>query len=288
MLFTPIEKDKTIFIPDFPDETTTLKDVASHLKGINSLNDVDLMKLIRNDYRIFLDERYLLNFEYRQVIIDIFSNKRFLKALIDVLSYEPLIETQIICCNKVTWDYMSQNNNRDQEISDLLLSLSDVVNRHIVKMVAAYIPIASVAQLITLARYSSFKEEKNINRVNKVIVKYAKGISIQQIVNIYGVIFRNTRISVVFSTIMLDTDTKGYTSEELERYSAISVAILEILEQGMSSKDIATILRVYASQFDTIDGSKPYRFSMYSNSQTDYPRIYAVLDQLSAQGVSIP
>ena len=65
-------------------------------------------------------------------------------------------------------------------------------------------------------------------------------------------------------------------------------AILEILEQGMSSKDIATILRVYASQFDTIDGSKPYRFSMYSNSQSDYPRIYAVLDQLSKQGVSIP
>ena len=87
---------------------------------------------------------------------------------------------------------------------------------------------------------------------------------------------------------MLDADVTTLTPEEHERFSEISVAILEILEQGMSSKDIATILRVYASQFDTIDGSKPYRFSMYSNSQTDYPRIYAVLDQLSAQGVSIP
>ena len=288
MLFTPIERDKTVFIPDFPNETTTLKDVALDLKKIDSISDIELIKLIKNDYRIFLDERYLLNYEYRQIIIDIFSNKRFLRSLIDVLSYELLTEAQIICCNKVTWDYMSQNSNRDQEISDLLLTLSDVINRHVVKMITAYIPIVSIAQLITLARYSSFKEEKNINRVNRVIVKYAKGISIQQIVNVYGIIFRNTRISIVFSSIMLDTDTKGFTSEELERYSAISVAILEILEQGMSSKDIATILRVYASQFDTIDGSKQYRFSMYSNSQTDYPRIYAVLDQLSAQGVSIP
>ena len=287
MLYTPIEKDKTVFIPDFPDETTTLKEVADTLKKIESLTDSELIKIIQNDYRLFLDERYLLNYEYRQVIIDVFSNKRFLRALTNVLSTVVLSETQVICCNKVTWDYMSQNNNKDKEVADILLNLSSIINRQVSNLLMAYVP-EKIAQMIALARYSSFKEEKNVTRVNRIIVKFAKGISIQQIVNIYSVIFRNTRISIVFSAIMLDADTSNLSEEESERYSSIGVAILEILEQGMSSKDIATILRVYASQFDTIDGSKPYRFSMYSNSQTDYPRIYAVLDQLSAHGINIP
>ena len=93
------------------------------------------------------------------------------------------------------------------------------------------------------------------------------------------------RLSTVFSTIMLDSDRNRYSGQELERFALIGVAILEILEHGMSSKDISTILINYHSNLEY--NASP-RFLLHSNSQRDYPRIYAVLDQLENNGVSIP
>ena len=283
-LFTPIEKDKTTTIPEFQTENMTLDDVAKELKNSGDMSEEKLEKMISTNFRVFLNDRYLLDYNCRQAVIDVFSNKKFLRALIKVLSGELLSEQIVTCCNKVTWDYMCQVE-RDKETSDLLLKLSDTVNRVIVNSLSAYIP-ARLGQFIALARYSSFKMEKNINRANAMIVKYADGISVQQIVNIYGVIFRYTKLSIVFSAIMFDAQIPTDPSE-LERFSLIGIAILEILEHGMSSKDIATILTTYNSNIEYGE-KRPIRFSMHSNSQRDYPRIYAVLDQLENNGVTIP
>lgn len=282
-LFHPKEVDRATFIPDFQTENMTLEDVAKALKNAEGLSSQELEEMIARNFRIFLDDKYLLDYQCRQAVIDVFSNKDFLRALIKVLAGEILSEKIVTCCNKVTWDYMCQVE-RDKETSDLLLKLSDTANRPIVALLSAYIP-PRVAQLIALARYSSFKMEKNINRANQIIVKYAEGISVQQIVNIYGIIYRYVRLSTVFSTIMLDSDRSKYTGQELERFALIGIAILEILEHGMSSPDIATILTNYHSNLEY--NASP-RFLLHSNSQRDYPRIYAVLDQLENNGVSIP
>lgn len=285
-LYTPIEKDKTVFIPDFPTENMTLEDVAATLKTASDMSEKELEEMIQRNFRIFLDDKYLLDYNCRQAVIDVFSNKKFLKALIKVLGSEILSDKIITCCNKVTWDYMSQND-RDFETGELLLSLSDTVNRQVVRVLSAYIP-AKLAQMIALARYSSFKMNKNVERANNMIIKYGdnKWITVQKIIDIYGVIFRYTRLSIVFAAIMFDTNRAMFTLEELERYSMISIAILEILEHGMSSQDIATILKNYYNELSFEPRS--VRFSMYSNSQTDYPRIYQVLDLLRAQNIIIP
>jgi len=277
----PKEKDRSTFIPDFPTENMTLNDVAQTIKASKDMSREQLEDMLRRNYPIFLDEKYLVEYNYRQSVIETFSNELFILSLSKVLSTEILSDKQITCCNKVTWDYMSQDKEEmNPEIKKALMKLSGTVNRRIVTILTGYVP-AQIAQLLALARYSSFKEEKNINRVNYVIVKCLKGTNVQQIVNIYGVLFRNTKLSIVFNCIMHDTDTFNFTLDERERYGIISTAILEILEQGMSTQDIAIILGYYIDNYlfeqGIIKKNVNVRFSLWSINPVDYPRINNVL-----------
>ena len=86
---------------------------------------------------------------------------------------------------------------------------------------------------------------------------------------------------------MFETNTEGYGSDELERYGRISIAILEILEHGMTSSGIEKVLRNYANLCQFYPNDKK-RFAMRSNAKSDYPRIYAVLDTLEARGIVCP
>ena len=86
---------------------------------------------------------------------------------------------------------------------------------------------------------------------------------------------------------MFETNVEGYGVDELERHGRISIAILDILEHGMSSQGITVVLRNYANLCSFYQ-NLPKRFSMWSNSRADYPRIYAVLDGLKARGIEIP
>jgi hypothetical protein len=280
----PKEKDKSTFIPDFPTENMTLSDVAQTIRSSNDMNQEQLEDMLRRNYHIFLDEKYLVEYNYRKSVIDTFSNESFILTLAKVLSTELLTDKQITCCNKVTWDYMSQDKiDMKPEIKNALMKLSGTVNRRIVTILTGYVP-AQIAQLLALARYSSFKEEKNIDRANSVIVKYLKGTNVQQVVNIYGVLFRNTKLSIVFNCIMHDTDTSNFSIEERERYGIISTAILEILEQGMSKQDISTILGYYIDNYlfekRIIKKNVNVRFSLWSINPTDYPRINSVLQSM--------
>jgi hypothetical protein len=80
---------------------------------------------------------------------------------------------------------------------------------------------------------------------------------------------------------MHDTDTSNFTLDERERYGIISTAILEILEQGMSTQDIAIILGYYIDNYlfeqGIIKKNVNVRFSLWSINPVDYPRINNVL-----------
>lgn len=277
----PKEKDRSTFIPDFPTENMTLNDVAQTIRSSSNMSREQLEDMLRRNYSIFLDEKYLTDYNCRQSVIDVFSNEIFILSLAKVLSTEILTDKQITCCNKVTWDYMSQDKEEtNPDIRKSLMQLSGTVNKRIVTVLTGYIP-AQIAQLLALARYSSFKEQKNIDRTNYVIIKYLKGVNVQQVVNIYGVLFRNTKLSIVFNCIMRDTNTSNFSLEEKERYGIISTAILEILEQGMSTQDITTILKYYIDSYTFDCGIVKKivntRFSLWSINPTDYPRINSVL-----------
>lgn len=276
-LFHPREKDRSISIPEFTTEDMTLDAVAKALSNIDSLSDNELFEMIHNNYKLFLSDTYLLDYNYRQTVIDIFSDERFLTVLNKVLSQEILSDKIITCCNKVTWDYMSQQNSKNEEVSKKLLELSDTVNKTIVSLLSAFIPVP-LARNIAIARYSSFKMMKNIQRANFMIVKYGNNISVQDIVNVYGIIYRYTRLTTVFLGIMFDLVTTD-KPDELERAGKINTAIIEILERGMSEKDIALILNNYANELAF--EPRRVRFSLFSCNAQDYPRINKILQTMS-------
>ena len=292
----PKDVDRSTFIPDFPTENMTMNDIDQTLRNCTSMTNVELENMIRRNYHVFLNEKYLTEYEYRKAVINTFSNEEFVKALIKVLSTEILTDQIITCCNKVTWDYMSSSNDNSADnvatMRKLLMRLSGTVNRQIISLLSAYVP-AQLAQLLALSRYSSFKETKNIDRTNYVIYKYFKHTTVQQIVDIYGVLFRTTRLSTVFRCIMYDTDVSTLdTEEQRENYGLVSTAILEIMEQGMTTPDIEIIIGSYIDDYLFnlgIVGKHPEkRFSLWSINANDYPRINAVLQKLNITKKFIP
>lgn len=292
----PKEVDRSTFIPDFPTENMTMNDIDQTLRNCTNMTTIELENMIRRNYHVFLNEKYLTEYEYRKAVINTFSNEEFVKALIKVLSTEILNDQIITCCNKVTWDYMSTSNENTSDnvavMRKLLMRLSGTVNRQIISLLSAYVP-AQLAQMLALSRYSSFKETKNIDRTNYVIYKYFKHTNVQQIVNIYGVLFRTTRLSTVFRCIMYDIDISGLeTEEQRENYGLVSTAILEIMEQGMSTADIYIILNSYIDDYifnTNVVGKHPEsRFSLWSINPNDYPRIMSVLMKLKESKTYIP
>lgn len=280
------EEDTTTFFPKWQVTDFTLALVNKKVSESEIFNDTELEDMIREYHRIFLDKEYINDRRYRQEVIDAFGNAKFLKALINVMSAEQNISyDERVCCNKITWDYKCQKE-QSQEIRDLLLELSDTINKPIVHLLTAVVPFNS-ASLLALARFSSFDFKKNIDRVNLILEKYTDNLSVQNIIDIYSYLYRNDSFSRVFGTIMMEADTSGYSVDELERHGRISIAILDILEHGMSSQGISIVLRNYANLCSFYQ-SAPKRFSMRSNAKEDYPRIYNVLDTLKASGIDIP
>ena len=280
------KEDTVTFFPKWQETDVTLASVNKKVSESDTFGDKELEDLVRSSHKIFLDKEYVCNRAYRQEVIDAFGNARFLRTLINIMGSESNISyDERVVCNKITWDYKCQKE-QSQEIRELLLELSDTVNKSIVHLLTAVVPFNS-ASLLALARYSSFDFKKDIDRVNLILEKYTDNLSVQNIVDIYSYLYRNDSFSRVFGTIMFETNVEGYGVDELERHGRISIAILDILEHGMSSQGITVVLRNYAN-LCSFYPNLPKRFSMWSNSRADYPRIYAVLDGLKARGIEIP
>lgn len=280
------QEDTTTFFPKWQETDVTLALVNKKVSESETFEDKELEDLVRSSHKIFLDKEYVCNRAYRQEVIDAFGNARFLRMLINVMGSEKDISyDERVVCNKITWDYKCQKE-QSQEIRELLLELSDTVNKPIVHLLTAVVPFSS-ASLLALARYSSFDFKKDIDRVNLILEKYTDNLSVQNIVDIYSYLYRNDSFSRVFGTIMFETNVKEYGVDELERHGRISIAILDILEHGMSTQGITIVLRNYANLCSFYPNLSK-RFSMWSNSRADYPRIYAVLDMLKSKGVEIP
>lgn len=280
------QEDKTTFFPKWQETDVTLALVNKKMSESENFSDTELEELVKTYHKIFLDKDYVCNRAYRQEVIDAFGNARFLRTLINVFRSEnDITYDERVVCNKITWDYKCQKE-QSLEIKELLLELSDTINRASVQLLTAVVPFNS-ASLIALARYSSFDFTKDVDRVNLILEKYTDNLSVQNIVDIYSYLYKHDSFSRVFGAIMFESNTEGYGTDELERHGRISIAILEILEHGMTSQGIEIVLRNYSNLCEFYPNIRK-RFSMRSNARVDYPRIYTVLDALERAGINIP
>ncbi len=110
----------------------------------------------------------------RQIIQRIWTNKSFLKNLLELLdSNQPyrnkVIASDITSINHTIYDYMV-SGNADEEIKILMFDIAKVVDYVYILKLCTIMPLET-ARLMTLAKFSSFDKKIAVERLNSVICK---------------------------------------------------------------------------------------------------------------------
>ena len=183
---------------------------------------------------------------------------------------------EIVCINKITYDYYTLND-KDENISYLLMELSYYVNNKTAIRLSAIVGIQG-ARILAMISKSSFKIEKNVRRVNRFIIKSNIALSVQDIINIYCTLYDRFTYPIIYT--MLDTHTEGFSDIEYTRYQAISSVVLRLLN-AMTSKDIYKVLSNYAYILQLTNVGANTRFSIREACiKNNLGRILKVVDQI--------
>ena len=272
--------------PKFTCIEYTIDTLVHKLESVDDLSDKELQDIIYRQYNTILDYDLFLQDKGRIVMQTLFQNERFLKNLIIGVSNVSLTEHQVICCNKLAYDYIVYNktipiSEKFTKVSKLLLDLSAKVNNKTVLILSAIVDMES-AKNIAMVRLSSFKEDVNVDRLNDLLIKSEAELSQQTIMDIYSKLFN--RVSTLFSTTMFQTPPKG-NEKQMKIYNNITMVMIYILDT-MTTSDIIEVLKNYGVLY-RMKGNPPVRFSFYELHES-YLRIKNAYHAAVAEGYDIP
>lgn len=234
--------------------------IVSKIRNIDNIDDNHIKDIIKRQHSLILNyDLFLMDSETRKEAQTLFSNKRFLSNLLDIIGLLDISYHEKICLNKLAYDYY-QNDIKDQEVSNLLFQLTTAVNGKDVVVLSGILGMSG-AKTLAMIRNSSFKEEKCIHRVNTYIIKCGMNLSTQSIINIYCFLF--DRFSTLFNYTMLESAPPelSLTPSEMDNYNCISFAIIAILD-SMTSNDILTVVRNYAYMINNVSVNVIPRFRL--------------------------
>ena len=234
--------------------------IVSKIRNIDNIDDNHIKDIIKRQHSLILNyDLFLMDSETRKEAQTLFSNKRFLSNLLDIIGLLDISYHEKICLNKLAYDYY-QNDIKDPEVSNLLFQLTTSVNGKDVVVLSGILGMSG-AKTLAMIRNSSFKEEKCIHRVNTYIIKCGMNLSTQSIINIYCFLF--DRFSTLFNYTMLESAPPelSLTPSEMDNYNSISLAIIAILD-SMTSNDILTVVRNYAYMINNVSVNVIPRFRL--------------------------
>lgn len=274
-----------INVANNPSINTNLLDTIINNGTLNYYSDEQLFVLLSSNLRGFL----LNIFERKdQRYINMIISERFLKVLIEVVRHIEVDYMDKIYLNKLCYDYLTCDDHfKNNIINDLIYTLAKITNKkHIPLLVGCGIP-EKIACYIVLSRFSSNNEFVNVTRMNFVIMTANINFTEQMIVDVYQNIFE--RVTYLFEATMLDvpdTNEEWYTEEIDERYSLITLAVLDILN-SLDSAAIRRVLNDYVEVYYTSHRGKKTRCDLRSLS-ADYERIRNIVEDMYVQGIRIP
>lgn len=253
------------------------------LRDLDSIPDNQLYEILSSSYDTILNNVFIKNdIEY----LSILTNRRVIVYLTDILGKVQINIITRTYCNKLVYDYITSLNDKDEDISDLLMDLSKVVNRDLIPIIIGLGINEELANTIVMSRFSSFKEIVNTKRLNTVLMNSPIEImSEQTLVYIYERLYE--RMIPLFEGTMFDVIPDNNMNEESsELYSRISLAVLDILE-NMEMADIFKVITSYINDYYALFQSSGIRFSLRSLSG-DFSRINYVVKSLESEGYVIP
>lgn len=271
------------------DFTTNLLMTPDTLKqkfnNIDALSDKDLYDLFIKHFNDILDCIFK---DKDKQMISLFTNARFITIATQAMYSLTISDTQRKRCNKLAYDYLVlKDDNKDENVSDLLISFSKVINKDVIPRLCGLGLSGNVSSMIALARYSSDKETNNVKRLNKVIMKQPSKIMTEQmIVDIYCILY--TSALDLFEGVMYDIASyQNLNNNEIEIYGTISLALLDIINE-LPLNLIEEVLRRFVDNKQMLYPDNGLRFNIESISPEDYSRLLSVIDKLKAEHVYIP
>lgn len=260
-----------------------LSGIVYKINNINNISEDEIKQIIYRQHHMILNyDLFLMNSESRQLAQRLFTNKKFLKCFLDVVGNLVLSNHEKTCINKLAYDYYIYYE-KDPEISDMLFQITTWINDNEVTVLSGILGING-ARILSMIRNSSFKEEKNVHRVNTFIIKCSIELSVQDIINIYGFLFN--RFGPVFIYSMLEGKPNNLTADQSNRFDAISVALLAIVD-SLTSQDIHKILLDYGYTLKLLKKDTILRFSLHT--ALGYPRILKILEDINiSDNIYIP
>ena len=274
-----------IDIANNPCINTGLLDSIISNGTLNNYSDQQLFDLLSNNLRGFLlniferkDQRYI-----KMIISD-----RFLRVLIQVVGSIEIDYMNMIYLNKLCYDYLTlDDNSKNTIISDLIYQLAKITNKkYIPILIGVGIP-EKIACYIVLSRFSTNNEFLNVTRMNFVIMTANIDFTEQMVVDVYQNLFN--KVSQLFEATMLDvidTTEEWYTQDIDERYSLITLAVLDILN-SLPSDAIRRVLEDYVRVYHVSYLGKETRCNLRSLS-SDYDRIRVIVEDMISQGIQMP
>lgn len=253
--------------------------IKESLSNLSNLDDRNLYEILKSKYSSIIENVV----ENEDVFyLDLFTDSRFLTIFTQAINSVVLTRNDIIYCNKISYDYLTNCNDvSDEYLKSLFYNMSKVVNKNILPGLLGLNLNEDYCSYLALCRFSSTKESVNVRRVNHLLISSDSNIIDEQmIIYIYEKLFDS------MTTLLKHTMFDPYTSEELkcigpgagEIYSNISLAIIDILNM-MPSNDIYHVLLSYAKDYN-VSGETNVRFSIRSLAICDYSRILNVVDNI--------
>ena len=257
-------------------------------KDIDNISERELFTILKKSFRLLL-ENIFINKDSEALML--FFNSKFLNVFIQVIGTEVLTSEEILYCNTIVYDYLTdQNIEKDEFTKTLFLTLGRNVNRQKVYQLTALGIDEPLAIKMAVSRHSTKKETVNVARLNLIMICSSPDIfTPQMIIYVYEIFF--DFLAPLFIGTMYDV----YTDDELEAisdgaadiYSNIGLAIIDILN-SMPSDLMRKVLLAYTQEYGTSDKRNKVRFTINSISMSEYFRIYAVVDALKAEDVFVP
>lgn len=274
--------DKVITTPLFHTIEYEIADIANKMKNIDNLNEKEIKDIIIRQHSMILNyDNFLSSRESRSVTLELFTNEKFLRYFLDVIRILDISSHEKICINKIAYDYYSLQD-KNQRISDLLYQLTTEVNGKEVLILSSILGRTD-AQILSMIRNSSFKEDKVVHRVNTFLVKYNKiELSLSQIVSIYCYLF--PRVTTLFVQTMLENKPSVLTESECNNFDKISIAMLEIIN-SMPSAEIKKVMGSYSWVLNNIHSNITVRFALKTAYR--YDRIIKVAKEVDSENIGI-
>lgn len=272
------------FIPVFHSVEFTLSTIVDKISNIDNLNELEIKNIILRQHKMILNyDLFLKSDESRKHAQKLFTNKRFLQIFLDIIGLLDLSQEEVICINKLAYDYYISQDN-DQEISNLLLQISYQLNNILVLRLSGKLGMNG-SRILSMIANSTFKVEKKVHRINTFLIRCNLELSIQDIVDIYCILFE--RFTYPFIYTMLEPKPSNLTPEQLKRFDAISIAIITILN-SLTSEDMKKVLFNYAYTLKLLktnvnresNNQLVVRFALRSAIQ--YPRMLKVIDSIES------